>query len=280
MSRNLGVPAEGKRERRREAEEAAGRISKELQNKKNKTNETPVILNIADTPLVSYLVAFWSNGSDYIEEQGEVNKTPLSSRYIKNNQDYIRLHISPCPLLSDLSLSSLSRKIVRDYKLWGAKRGMSGRLINQCLQTMRVAVRYAVANGDLPTDPFYGAGKAYHKERDKGVLTIEEREQLVNAAVTDYYSRLAALLGLLCGMRRGEVRGLQWGDIGEGIITIRHNFIDGDGLKNPKRKGGLIQENTRVTPMPRVIAELLNIIVKIARYNEPCNFVIQSLMGR
>ncbi|MDR0475842.1 MAG: phage integrase SAM-like domain-containing protein, partial [Treponema sp.] len=152
ISRNLGVPAEGKRERRREAEDAAEQIVKEL-------NNEPV----DDKFFISYLEAFWSPGSNYIEEQARVNKTPLCSMYIVNNLRQIRLHISPCPLFTGLLLTDLSRKIIRDYKLWGAKKGMSGRLINQCLQTMRVAVRYAVANEELPADPFYGAGKVYHK---------------------------------------------------------------------------------------------------------------------
>ena len=141
---------------------------------------------------------------------------------------------------------------------------------------MRVAVRYAVANGDLPADPFYGAGKAYHKEKIKGILSIEERERIIYTEIKDYYSRLAVLLGLLCGMRRGEVRGLQWGDISDGIITVRHNWVDGDGIKSPKRKGGLIQENTRLVPMPKVIADLVNVIIAITRYKAPDDFVIQS----
>jgi len=159
VSRNLGVLAEGKRERRREAEEIAEKIADELQREKNGDLKKPS-LNVADIPLLSFLSSFWANGSDYIEEQALVNKTPLSAMYIKHNQDYIRLHISTCPLINNLSLSGLSRKIIREYKLWGAKRGMSGRLMNQCLQTMRVAVRRAVANGDLPADPFYGAAKS------------------------------------------------------------------------------------------------------------------------
>ena len=277
-SRNLGIPVEGKKERSREAEQAAENVIAELQkdlSPKIKTLSGPAP-SVANTPLLSYLTSFWEPGSDYIEEQGRVNKTPLSSMYIESNRRQIRLHLSPCPMFEGVLLSGITRKIIRDYKLWGAKRGMSGRLINQCLQTMRIAVRYAVANGDIPSDPFYGAGKAYHKEKEKGILTFSEMEELKTSPVKDYYSRLAVLLGLLCGMRRGEIRGLLWGDIGDGVITIRHNYVEGDGLKNPKRKGGLIQENTRTVPMPKKIANLLNVVVKISNRKGPDDFVIQS----
>jgi len=264
-SRNLGVVAEGKRERRRDAEDAAERILKELQNYPSSTF------------FILYLESFWGDGSKYIEEQEYVNKTPLSKTYIENNRRNIRLHISPCPQFNGLFLSDLSRKVIREYKLWAAKRGMSGRLINQCLQTMRVAVKYAVTNEEIPADPFSGIGKAYHKEKDKGILTVSESGLLITSEITDYYARLTVLLGLMCGMRRGEIRGLRWGDIGDGIITVRHNYVDGDGDKNPKRKGGLIQENTRIVPLPRVIAEILNTVVKIASFTNGDDYIIQSL---
>jgi integrase len=278
-SRDLGIPVEGRRERRREAEDAAERIAEELrkENTGKKDGAPAVPLKIADASLLNYLDDFWSPGSDYIEEQARVNRTPLSSMYIENNRRQIRLHINTCPLFENLNLSGLTRKIIRDYKLWAAKQGMSGRLINQCLQTMRVAVRYAVANGDLPADPFYGAGKAYHKEKAKGVLTVGECERLIKSDVADYYARLSVLLGLLCGMRRGEIRGLRWGDVGDGVIVICHNWVDGDGAKNPKRKGGLVQENARTVFMPKAVADLLNVIIKFADYKEQDDFVIQSM---
>ena len=52
--------------------------------------------------------------------------------------------------------------------------------------------------------------------------------------VSDPFSQLAVLLAAWCGMRWGEIRGLQWGDIKDGIITIRHNYMNADCLKSPK----------------------------------------------
>ena len=262
-SRSLGIVAEGRRERRREAERAAEMM---LEGKASDAN----------APFLPYLRAFWSEGSDYIVEQADVNKTPLSKAYIAHNQIQIRLHISPCPLFDGLTLAGVSRKIIRAYKLWAAKQKMSGRLINQCLQTMRVAVRYAVANGELPADPFYGAGKAYHEEKGKGVLTLEERDMLIHSEATDLYARLSVLLALLCGLRLGEVRGLRWGDFEDGVINVCHNWVDGDGAEGPKRKGGTVQIKSRKVPMHSAVAALLNKIAATT-HTEPDGFVIQSV---
>ena len=97
-SRNLGIFAEGKRESRREAEDVAEKIAKELK-------DGPTA---GRTLLLSYLKAFWTPGSDYIEEQARVNKAPLSVIYIENNQRNVRIHISPCPLFTGLLVSDLS----------------------------------------------------------------------------------------------------------------------------------------------------------------------------
>ena len=62
--------------------------------------------------------------------------------------------------------------------------------------------------------------------KERGILTQKEVSLLLNSMVESPYYRLAVLLGVLCGMRRGEIRGLQWNDIQEGYIDLKHNFQD------------------------------------------------------
>jgi integrase len=164
--------------------------------------------------------------------------------------------------------------------LWLGEKGVSGRRINQCLQTMRVAVRDALERERLETDPFKRIHEAPEEGREKGVLSPAEVARYITSNSQDCYARLAVLLGALCGMRRGEIRGLQWGDIREGVIVIRHNFVNGDGLKNPKRKGGMVRENSRAVPLPRAVAEALTVVYQRAQYREPGDYVIQSLRRR
>jgi integrase len=74
----------------------------------------------------------------------------------------------------------------------------------------------------------------------------------------------------------GEVRGLQWGDIGEGLIHIRHNWQNGEGLKAPKCKGGAIRENPRTVPLPAAVAVILEILQGLALESAPEGFVIEA----
>jgi integrase len=91
-------------------------------------------------------------------------------------------------------------------------------------------------------------GKAVEAPREKGILTPDEVTRLISAPIADPRHRLVVLLGCLCGVRMGEVRGLQWGDIKDGLIHIRHNWINGEGIKAPKCKGGAARENPRTVP--------------------------------
>lgn len=128
-----------------------------------------------------------------------------------------------------------------------AERGLSGNRINSVLESMRVAVRYAVAREELAKDPFKSIQEATEEPTEKGILTPGEVSHLIHQPIQDSRSRLAVLFGLLCGMRRGEVRGLQWGDIQKGLINIRHNYLNYEGMKTPK------YGSSRVVPFLRLL---------------------------
>jgi integrase len=81
---------------------------------------------------------------------------------------------------------------------------------------------------------------------------------------------LAVLLGLLCGLRRGEVRGLKWGDFGNGLIKLTHNFVELDGLKKPKR--GKI----RTVPYPAILEKAFEEVREISKRISDDDYVFDS----
>jgi integrase len=87
--------------------------------------------------------------------------------------------------------------------------------------------------------------------KEKGILTQEEVKTLVNTGSGNADARLATLLGCLCGLRLGEVRGLHWEDIKDGAINVRRNWQDAEGLKAPK------YDSFRTVPLPSAAAQLL-----------------------
>jgi integrase len=174
----------------------------------------------------------------------------LSAAYVKANRHDIETHVKAYQGFHRLSLGALTAGMVEDWKLWAIEtHGLSGRRVNAIISAMRVPIRYAVRRQELPADPFSSVDKARERLRERGVLTKAEVEALTHAPMKNGRDRLAVLLAALCGMRRGEVRGLCWEDIGDGIIRIQHNWINHEGDKSPKRG------SRRIVPVPQAVAE-------------------------
>jgi integrase len=261
LTRSTGVIAEGKKQRRREAEQKAQAMLAEIHFDEQ----------FADRLFVQYVKNFWKPDSAYVRECATIRKNPLSAAYILTNTGNVRLHIEPFPGFRGITLRELTAGIIRDWQTWTVDQGLSGRRINSVLSTMRVAIHYAVSREELDHDPFQNIGEAVETPKEKGVLSQDEATRLIHAPITDPRSRLAVLLGLLCGMRRGEIRGLQWGDIDNGLIHLTHNFVNADGMKAPKRG------SRRTVPYPTAVTEAFKAVRKIAVNPFSKAFVLESI---
>jgi integrase len=237
IHRSTGIEAAGKKEHRNEAMKVANDLL------------PSVCFNVSNMSMVQYLKSFWSGESPYFRESEKVYKRRLSAYYAKSHQDTIRIHIEKYHPFNDIGIERVTPGLIRDFMLWMAERGVSGSRINRVLQTIRVPLRYAIERDEARVDPFTKVKPAREELREKGVLTRKEVLSLLNSPVNDVKKRLGILLGLLCGMRLGEVRGLHWEDIdsAEGLIRIRHNWQDMEGVKEPKCR------STRMVPLPKAV---------------------------
>jgi integrase len=288
-SRSTGVLVEGKKERRYEAEEAAKKLYVDFLVAKSKvpqaTPNSQQKKTVADTPLIEYLTNFWTPNSEYATFKRDVKKKPLTPGYIDMNHDDVRRHVEPYPGFYGVTVGSLNKAILKKWLIWLAGRKIirhkkdgtiieggtiTGRRANIVIQAVRVAIRWAVDNEEITIDPFRKLGEVTETEKEKGVLTFEERQKLTELPVLDYRTRLVMLLGSYCGLRRGEMRGLQWGDISDGIINIQHNFLNKEGLKLPKCN------SVRKVPITSTVQEMLNQARKNAFHFSPDSYVLES----
>jgi integrase len=282
---------EGKKERRYEAEEAAKKLYEAFTATQSIIANTQDVPNgprnktVANTPLVEYLSNFWTTNSEYANFKRDVQKKPLSLGYIENNHEDVRRHVQPYPGFDGVTVGSLNKATLKKWLIWLAGRkiirrkkdgtivegeAITGLRANIVIQAVRVAIRWAVDNEEIPADPFRKLGEVSENKREKGVLTFEERKKLTELPISDYRSRLVMLLGSYCGLRRGEMRGLQWGDIADGIITVQHNFLDKVGVKQPKCN------STRKVPVTADIQKVLDIARKNAFSTSPENYIFES----
>jgi len=312
-SRTTGVLVEGKREQRREAEEVARKLQGEIKSAKIPSTQpaitqptepltpipqaAPINTTVANTPLIEYLFNFWTPESEYARFKRDVKNKALTAYFIGMNHDDIRRHVEPFQGFQGVTVGSLTKAMLKRWLIWLAGRKktrkkrdgtfidegtISGRRANSVLQAVRVAIRWAFDNEEIQADPFHKLGEISENLREKGVLTFAERTKLTELPITNknYRSRLAMLLGSYCGLRRGEMRGLQWRDISNGIITVQHNFIDGEGVKMPK------YNSVRKVPITSAVQKLLDFARKEQealdiKNNRPVNisperFVLES----
>jgi integrase len=221
-SRALHIEAIGKKGRKDEASAAAFALLEAI----NPSASTATLMR--------YVTDFWQEDSPYSKEREQIEGRKLSAHYIKSSQIVIRLYLSEYAPFANIRIDDLTAGALRDFRLWAVERGVSSPQINRCLQVLRVPVRYAIARDEAKADPFSKIKPAFVKFREKGILTRDEVLMLLSAPVSNIKHRLAVALGILCGLRLGEVRGLLWKDIEVDKIHVRHNWQDMEGLKPPK----------------------------------------------
>jgi hypothetical protein len=160
LTRSTGILAEGKRQRRYEAEQAAREMLPSI-------SFAP---SVPEKPFIRYVADFWPPDSPYVKECALVKKKPLAAAYVTMNHENVRRHIAPFPGLQDVTLRGLSAGLIRDWITWAADKGVSGRIINLVLQGMRIPVRYAVVREAISHDPFRNIKNAPETPREKGLL--------------------------------------------------------------------------------------------------------------
>jgi integrase len=96
----------------------------------------------------------------------------------------------------------------------------------------------------------------------KGVLSSSEIHALCSTPWDDERVKAAALLSLLCGLRLGEILGLQKDSIAEDRLTVRDSYGKKDGLKTTKNG------KSRIVYLPSIIKLMLQQLIDTNPHND------------
>lgn len=93
-----------------------------------------------------------------------------------------------------------------------------------------------------------------NREQLQTLLTALETRGQAERYRSVHIRRIAIKTAMFCGLRRGELCGLQWENVnfGKQRLEIRHSYSQFDGLKSPKTHAGL-----RDVPMPPPVLDAL-----------------------
>jgi integrase len=88
---------------------------------------------------------------------------------------------------------------------------------------------HAINVGKIDSNPWHDC-KVLGKQLPKGVTgyySLEEIENIISALVDCVECQLIMALAYFFGLRRGEIQGLQWGDVDADWLHIRRNKVNG-----------------------------------------------------
>jgi len=134
--------------------------------------------------------------------------------------------------------------------------GLSDRMIRACHTLCRKSLEKAVSENLIRTNPAVDCKLPPKKSKEMKVLTLEEMQRFIIQAKHDGFLELF-ILELSTGMRRGEILGLQWGDLniekGELNISRQVAILNGKiHIGVPKTKA-----STRTIILPPDIVKML-----------------------
>ena len=205
--------------------------------------------------LGSFLLDFWTEESAFVKGKRARNK-PISKGYLYNNRRLAEKHL--IPRLGSVRLGDLNPGLVERVLMDLLSEGTSGRMVNQVRQALTVAVGYHFKQLRQPS-PLAGVEKVHEESKERGILLPDEISKII-AIESNPRVKAAVLLGLFCGLRLGEIRGLRWTsvDLENHIIVVENNWQDADGAtKLPK------WQRTRSVPIPEPVVKALTALQEL-----------------
>jgi integrase len=181
--------------------------------------------------------------ADYLREFWDYDRSPYVKEKLAHRQSIGRKHCYTMarhvknwwtPFFPDTALGELSREDVRAFSLSLADAAITDGSRLHIMTAGTTALRWAVNNGLISSDPSHGIARYAGPGKRRDVLTAEEIGRLFSLTWPSESARLASLTAATTGLRAGEIAALRSEDIGADRLHVRHSWSDADKLKLPK----------------------------------------------
>lgn len=187
----------------------------------------------------------------------------LAPRTVDGYTDTIRIYY--LPEIGETELQQLTGEHIEAMLCRISSQGKT-RTAELAYTVLRKALADAVREKLLTRSPMESVSRPKHRGQSFQWLTADQIAAYMRAAMQDPL-RIAWMLGLFCGLRRGEIVGLRWKDVDleRKTISIRNQrqAIRGKGVLDlkPKSDAGI-----RTIPLPDDLVSLLLLEWRSAGY--------------
>jgi integrase len=185
------------------------------------TLRAPTAKTVAEA--AEQLIAGAHDGS-ILDRSGKPYKPSTARGYEQMLRAYI------LPSLGPRKLSAVQRRDIQDFADELRARGLSPSTINNIVEPLRVIFRRAIRRDEIAIDPTNDLDMPAIRGRRDRIEAPEVAHELLAALPTSEKAFWAT--ALFCGLRRGELRGLQWlhVDFENGVIRVERSW---DPVKGP-----------------------------------------------
>lgn len=177
---------------------------------------------------------------------------PYSERTRTDNKYLLEHEILTDPIAS-MKLCDIRRSEILAFRdRLVARRGLR-RVCQRIMAALKIITREALFRDYMEKDPFLGVGLISYEKKVRLPVSRDNLKKLLSTGSWENPVHWrATMCAALTGMRAGEIRGLQWGDLGGGMIKIQR-AIPTDGGEATKPKWGKV----RVCPYPVALSDIL-----------------------
>lgn len=198
--------------------------------------------------------------SQYLSDWLALRSGALRARTVESYASVLRLHIVPA--IGDVPVDQLSQWAIRPVLAAIVARGHT-----RTAELTWVILSAALA--DVPGAPMAGVPRPAHIQRTPDAWSDAQISTYM-AALPGHRHGLALALGLVCGLRRGEICGLRWCDVSWDtselhITNQRQRLADGRLMDGPPKS----RAGVRSVPVPPPLMARLRAARQLSGYIDP-----------
>lgn len=180
-------------------------------------------------------ITFGEYARKWHEDRKELGEVKLSTW----ERDELEIRQIESSVLSDIAIQDIDETDLDRFKKENVRLGFSNDKQDKLLKKVKQILRYAEKRRAIRHNPSGSVDNIKRKIKDKRkALSPEEQEQLLKALESEEISgKMAAVrIAFSTGFRRGEVLGLQWGDIDydQKTITLQRQLTQKGEYQEPK----------------------------------------------
>lgn len=208
---------------------------------------------------------------ELFDEYCEVRKNEIRESTLDKFKRIMEYHIMP--ELEHIKLEKLDTRLLAQWKLNMENKDISLHTKQAAFSVFRTLINYAVKMEYISKNPLVRVGNfksSGEMKKEMDFYTADEFKKFISVARQnaqeaekrgflsewDYY--VFFVIAFYTGLRKGEIHGLQWGDISKGYLSVKRSIsqkLKGGDRETPPKNTASIRTLQMPIPLKKILDE-------------------------